>query len=82
MEKLSKKSNPGHPFNIKLNGKAIIVITGPVIQLPKEANNAKVPFNAVFTLEPQGKQKQLAVTLTLNWEAVQYNHQFIDLAKN
>jgi hypothetical protein len=50
--------------------------------LPKEANNEKVPFKAVFTLDPQGKQKQLPITLTVNRETVKYNHEFIDLAKN
>jgi len=79
---VKQKVKLGKPFNINLTGKTFIVITGPEIQLPKEANNAKVPFNTVFTLEPQGKQKDLPVTLNLNREAIQYNHQFIDLAKN
>jgi hypothetical protein len=75
-------TQPGKPFNISLNGKTLIIISGPEIQLPKEANGVKVPFKAVFTLDPQGKQKQVPVTLTLNREAVPYNHEFIDLAKN
>ena len=78
----SQKIKPGKPFEIKLDGKTIVVIAGPEIQLPKEANNEKVLFKAVFTLDPQGKQKQLPVTLTLIREAVKYNHEFIDLAKN
>jgi hypothetical protein len=78
----SQKIKPGKPFNITLNGKAIIMISGPEIQLPKEANNEKVPFKALFTLDPQGQQKQLAVTLTVNRDVVPYNHEFIDLAKN
>lgn len=79
---VSQKIKPGKPFDLKLDGKTIIVITGPEIQLPKEADNAKVPFKAVFTLDPQGKQKQMPVTLTLNRETVKYKHEFIDLAKN
>jgi hypothetical protein len=79
---LRQNINPGKPFNISLDGKSIIMITGPVIQLPNEANNEKVNFKAIFTLEPQGAKKQLPVTLILNRGAVNYNHQFIDLAKN
>jgi len=73
---------PGKPFNINLNGKSVITITGAEIQLPKEAGNEKVPFKAIFTLEPHVKLKQIPVTLTLNREAVKYNHQFIDLSNN
>ena len=78
----SQKIKPGKPFDIKLDGKAILAITGAEIQLPKEAGNEKVPFKALFTLEPQGKQKQLPVTLTLNRETIKYTHQFIDLSNN
>lgn len=75
------KTQLGKSFDLKLNGRTIIMITGPEIQLPKEANNVKVPFKAAFILEPQGQQKQLSVTLTVNREAVPYTHEFIDLAK-
>jgi len=78
----NQKIKPGKPFNITLDDRAIIMITGPVIQLPKEANNEKVPFKAVFTLDPLEKQKQIPVTLTLNREPINYNHAFIDLSKN
>ena len=37
----NQKIKPGKPFNITLDGKAIIMIKGPEIQLPKEASNAK-----------------------------------------
>jgi hypothetical protein len=76
------KTQPGKPFEIKLNGKTVIMITGPEIQLPKEASSVKVPFKAVLMLEPQGQQKQLSVTLIVNREPVKYSHEFIDLAKN
>ena len=78
----NQKIKPGQTFQINLQNKAVIVITGPEMQLPKEAGSQKVPFKAVFTLDPQVKQKQLPVTLTLNRGAEVYKHEFIDLAKN
>ncbi len=75
-------TQPDKSFNLKLNGKTLIMITGPVMQLPKEADNEKVPFKALLVLEPQGQQKQLPVTLTINNGAIPYNHEFIDLTKN
>lgn len=76
-----KKVKAGDPFDMTVNGKSVVVITGPVIQLPKEANNERVPFKAIFILEPQGNQKSLPVTLNVNKDAVKYNHEYIDLAK-
>ena len=77
-----KKIKPNTPLDISIDGKAVIIISGADVQLPKEANDQKIPFKAVFTLEPQGNQKKLPVSLTLNRDAVKYNHQFIDLSKN
>ena len=77
---VKSKINPGKPLDLVLDGMTIVMITGPEIQLPKEANNEKLPFKAIFTLEPQGRQKQMPVTLTLNREAVKYEHEVIDLA--
>lgn len=75
------KTEPGKPFDLKLNGKTVIMVIGPEIQLPKEAGNVKVPFKSVFMLEPQGQDKSLTVTLTVNRAVVPYNHEFIDLVK-
>jgi hypothetical protein len=77
-----KNIKPDAPFNLTLNGKSVIMISGAEVQLPKEAGSQKIPFKAVFILEPQGNQKQLPVTLTLNRNTVKYNHQYVDLAKN
>ena len=78
----SQKIKPGKPFRIKVQNRSVVVITGPEMQLPKEANNEKVTFKAVFTLDPQDKKKELPVTLTLNRGVEKYNHQILDLAKN
>jgi hypothetical protein len=75
------KIQEGKPFDLKIEGKSIIVVSGPVIQLPKEADGEKVPFKAIFTLEPQMKSKQLPVTLTVNRNVGKYTHQYLDLAK-
>ncbi len=77
-----KKIKPDQPCQITLDGKAIIMITGPEIQLPKEADNEKVPFKAIFLIEPQGSKKQLPVSLTINREAVKYNQRMIDIQQN
>jgi hypothetical protein len=78
---VKNKVQPGKPFELTFNGKAVVMISGPMIQLPKEANSEKVPFRAVFMLEPQGKQRPLSVTMTVSRDAVNYKHEFVDLAK-
>jgi hypothetical protein len=78
---VKNKVQPGKPFELTFNGKAVIMISGPMIQLPKEANSEKVPFRAVFMLEPQGKQRPLSVTMTVSRDAVNYKHEFVDLTR-
>jgi hypothetical protein len=75
---VKRKIVPDKPFEIMIEDKVEITITGPEIQLPTEANNEKLPFKAVFTLESLEKQKQLPVTLTLHRGTVQYVHKFIE----
>ena len=77
-EKLDyKKIQPEKPFEMIIEDKVEITIAGPEIQLPPEANNEKIPFKTVFTLESAEKQKRLPVTLTLHRGTVQYIHEFI-----
>jgi hypothetical protein len=70
------KIMPDEPFEIMIVNKAEIIITGPIIQLPPEASNEKIPFKVVFSLELLEKQKQLPVTIVLHRGTVQYVHKF------
>jgi hypothetical protein len=78
----SQTIRPGQPFTVKVQNKAIVVISGPEMQLPKEAGSKKVTFKAVFSLDSQNKKKELPVTLTLNRGVEKYQHEYVDLAKN
>jgi hypothetical protein len=78
----SQKIKPGQPFTVKVQNKTVVVISGPEMQLPKEAGSKKVTFKAVFSLDPQNKKKELPVNLTLNRGVDKYQHEFVDLAKN
>jgi hypothetical protein len=74
--KKGKKIKAGNPFQLKLNGKTEVSITGPVITLPAIAGAEKVPFKAVFTLESMENRKNMPVTLTLHRGTVTYKHEF------
>ncbi|MBN2584202.1 MAG: hypothetical protein JXL80_14160 [Planctomycetes bacterium] len=60
---LSGEGRVGTPMKFTLTGKARVVITGPDVTLPPEAGGEKVPFRAELTLEPEGNNLPVELTV-------------------
>jgi hypothetical protein len=80
--KVYKKVRPGKSFEIMLEGKAELIITGPEILQVGVTGTQKIPFKVELQLEPLEKQKSIPVILTLQREIVQYKHVFNERFKN
>ncbi len=76
----SRKIRTDQPFEIKLEGLTEITITGPVIQLPEAANSEKVPFKAVFIIEPLENENSLKINLTLLRGTVKYKNEYSEMS--
>lgn len=74
--KVKIRTKPEEPFEILIDGKTEVTVTGPEIQLPPVANNEKISFKTVFTLEPAERGQELPVILTLHRGTVDYKHKF------
>jgi hypothetical protein len=64
------------PVTVTVRDKTEIAVAGPEIRLPTEAGGRRIPFRAVFSLEPEEAGRTLSVTFRVHRGTVPYTHEF------